>query len=185
MRVMPSPASMALFSRSRSRCGSFLPQMHASLPDFNRDDSWTLPVPGTFIVDRSGAIQLAYADADFSHRLEPSAILDALRKLESSMGSYMDSLAIWAQLEAKPGKEQEVESFLKSALPLAEAEPQSTTWYALKLSPSEYAIFDTFANQAVMPHYPDQALRLDCETHELARMIDYFLLGVLASTIAE
>jgi hypothetical protein len=39
------------------------------LPDFNGDDSWTLPVPGTFIVYRSGAIQLAYADADFSHRL--------------------------------------------------------------------------------------------------------------------
>jgi peroxiredoxin len=51
-----------------------LAQMHASLPDFNGHDSRTLPVPGTFIVDRSGAMQLAYADANFSHRLQPSAI---------------------------------------------------------------------------------------------------------------
>ena len=60
----------------------------------------------------------------------------------------MDTLAILAVLEAKPGKEQEVEAFLKSALPLAQAEAGTTTWYALKMGPSTFGIFDTFANQA-------------------------------------
>ena len=59
----------------------------------------------------------------------------------------MDKFAIWAQLEAKPGKEQEVEEFLKSAQPLAEKESGTTTWYALKIGPSKYGIFDTFADE--------------------------------------
>jgi quinol monooxygenase YgiN len=60
----------------------------------------------------------------------------------------MDKFAIWAQMEAKPGKEAEVEEFLKSAQPLAEQEPGTTTWYALKIGPSKYGIFDTFADDA-------------------------------------
>ena len=60
----------------------------------------------------------------------------------------MDKLAIWAMLEAKPGKEQEVEAFLKSAQPLAEKETGTTSWYALKIGPSKYGIFDTFADEA-------------------------------------
>ncbi len=59
----------------------------------------------------------------------------------------MDKYAIWAQLEAKPGKESEVEAFLKSAQPLAVAEAGTTTWYALKIGPSKYGIFDTFADE--------------------------------------
>jgi quinol monooxygenase YgiN len=58
----------------------------------------------------------------------------------------VDTLAIWAMLEAKPGKEKEVEEFLKSALPMAQAETVTTTWYALKIGPSQYGIFDTFAD---------------------------------------
>jgi quinol monooxygenase YgiN len=60
----------------------------------------------------------------------------------------MDKFAIWAMLEAKPGKEKEVEEFLKSAQPLAEREPGTTTWYALKIGQSRYGIFDTFADEA-------------------------------------
>jgi quinol monooxygenase YgiN len=60
----------------------------------------------------------------------------------------MDKFAIWAQLEAKPGKEAEVEEFLKSAQPLAVAELGTTTWYALKIGPSRYGIFDTFTDEA-------------------------------------
>jgi len=59
----------------------------------------------------------------------------------------MDKFAIWAQMEAKPGKEAEVEAFLKSAQPLAVAETGTTTWYALKIGPSKYGIFDTFADE--------------------------------------
>ena len=59
----------------------------------------------------------------------------------------MDEFAIWAQLEAKPGKEQEVEEFLKSAQPMAVEEKGTTSWYALKIGPSKYGIFDTFADE--------------------------------------
>jgi len=59
----------------------------------------------------------------------------------------MSQLAIWAQLEAKPGKEKEVEEFLRSARALAEKEPGTVTWYAVKMGPYQYGIFDTFADE--------------------------------------
>src|SRR5437588_12307253 len=59
----------------------------------------------------------------------------------------MTRVAIWAQLEAKPGKEKEVEEFLKSAQPLAEREAATLSWYAIKLGPGKYGIFDTFADE--------------------------------------
>lgn len=60
----------------------------------------------------------------------------------------MEKLGILAVLEAKPGKEREVENFLKSALALAERERETVSWYALKLGPSRFGIFDTFADQS-------------------------------------
>jgi quinol monooxygenase YgiN len=60
----------------------------------------------------------------------------------------MDTRAILALLEAKPGKEQELEEFLKSAQPLAAAEPATTTWYAVKLGPARFGILDTFPDDA-------------------------------------
>ena len=56
----------------------------------------------------------------------------------------MDQLALLALLDAKAGKEKELEEFLKSALPLAQQEPGTTSWYALKLGPGRFGIFDTF-----------------------------------------
>ncbi len=60
----------------------------------------------------------------------------------------MDTLALLALLRAKPGKENELEQFLKSAQPLAGAEPGTTTWYAVKLGPDRFGIFDTFRDSA-------------------------------------
>lgn len=60
----------------------------------------------------------------------------------------MEKVGILAVLEARPGKERDVEAFLKSALPLAQAEAQTARWYALKLGPSTFGIFDTFADQS-------------------------------------
>jgi len=60
----------------------------------------------------------------------------------------VDKLGILALLQAKPGKEQEVEAFLKSAQPLAAAESGTTTWYAVKLGPGRFGIFDTFKDEA-------------------------------------
>lgn len=56
--------------------------------------------------------------------------------------------ALFVKLEAKPGKEAELEKFLRSALPLAEKEPGTRTWYALRFGPSTFGIYDTFADDA-------------------------------------
>jgi quinol monooxygenase YgiN len=58
----------------------------------------------------------------------------------------MSRVAIWVSLEAKAGKEKELEEFLKSAQPLAEREPLTISWYAIKMGPGKFGIFDTFAD---------------------------------------
>lgn len=60
----------------------------------------------------------------------------------------MINVGILARIVAKEGKEEEVAKFLKSALPLAQAEPATTVWYAIRLSKSEFAIFDAFPDDA-------------------------------------
>ena len=59
----------------------------------------------------------------------------------------MPNLALYVQLEAKPGKEKEVEDFLRGGLSIVENEPSTITWYALKLGPSTFGIFDTFPDE--------------------------------------
>lgn len=60
----------------------------------------------------------------------------------------MVKYAIVARVEAKSGKEEAVEQFLKSALPLALDEKDTISWYALKIGPSTFGIFDTFNDEA-------------------------------------
>ncbi len=60
----------------------------------------------------------------------------------------MVKLALYVHLEAKPGKEQDVEAFLLGGLPLVEEEPATTAWFGMKLGPSTYAIFDAFPDEA-------------------------------------
>ncbi len=60
----------------------------------------------------------------------------------------MVHVALLARLEAKPGKEEAVAALLKGALPLANAEPATTVWFALKLGPSTFGIFDAFADES-------------------------------------
>lgn len=57
-------------------------------------------------------------------------------------------LGILATMKAKPGKELEVEQFLKSALPLANQEAGTVVWFAIKLDNGTFGIFDTFADEA-------------------------------------
>jgi len=59
----------------------------------------------------------------------------------------MVKLALLARLEAKPGKEQEVAEFLKSALPLAESETDTIQWFALQIGTSTFGVFDTFEHE--------------------------------------
>ena len=56
--------------------------------------------------------------------------------------------ALLARLEAKPGKEAAVQDFLISALALANQEARTVVWFALKLGPSTFGVFDAFADDA-------------------------------------
>ncbi len=60
----------------------------------------------------------------------------------------MVKVALFVRLEAKQGKENDVENFLRSGLPVVEDEPKTITWYALRLGPSTFGIFDTFQDNA-------------------------------------
>jgi len=51
---------------------------------------------------------------------------------------------LYVRLEAKPGQEEAVATFLKSALPVVEREPATITWYAIRLGPNVFGIYDTF-----------------------------------------
>jgi quinol monooxygenase YgiN len=70
-----------------------------------------------------------------------------LIKTFSKKTKNMEKLALLARLEAKPGKEQEVSDFIKSALALAQKEPATVRWYALQLGPSTFGVFDTFGSE--------------------------------------
>jgi len=51
------------------------------LSEWNASGTWELPIPATYVVDRSGKIRLAYVDANYATRLEPEVILETLRSL--------------------------------------------------------------------------------------------------------
>jgi len=56
-------------------------QMGIQLPEYNGDDAWELPIPGTYVIDQDGIIRLAYVDANYTTRLEPGDILESLQGL--------------------------------------------------------------------------------------------------------
>jgi quinol monooxygenase YgiN len=56
--------------------------------------------------------------------------------------------ALLVRLEAKPGQEAAVAKFLQGGLSIVEQEPATITWYALKLGPSTFGIFDTFPDDS-------------------------------------
>jgi quinol monooxygenase YgiN len=60
----------------------------------------------------------------------------------------MLALALFVRLEAKPGKENEVAAFLEQGLQLANQEATTPLWFALRLGPSTFAIFDAFRDDA-------------------------------------
>ena len=60
----------------------------------------------------------------------------------------MIQFALFARLEARPGKEAEVAEFLRAGLALALDEPSTPIWFALRLSPTSFGIFDAFHDEA-------------------------------------
>jgi quinol monooxygenase YgiN len=59
----------------------------------------------------------------------------------------MVSLALFVKLEAKPGKEDDVEAFLNSGRALVDEEPGTIAWFAVRFGPSTFAIFDAFEDE--------------------------------------
>jgi len=60
----------------------------------------------------------------------------------------MVTLGLFARLEAKPGKEEAVAAFLMQGLQLANQETATPVWFALRLGPATFAIFDAFHDDA-------------------------------------
>ena len=60
----------------------------------------------------------------------------------------MVKVALFVRLEAKPGKEKEVENFLVSGLPIVNEEPATTAWFGIRLGPSTFGIFDACPDEA-------------------------------------
>jgi quinol monooxygenase YgiN len=115
------------------------------------------------------SICTVFEDDVWECRLKASVFLELRQSCKPAFGAYIGWFAgqekqhdtkipkymknevrvgIMATLKAKPGKEGEVEQFLKSALPLANQEPATTVWFALRLGPSTYAVFDAFADDS-------------------------------------
>jgi quinol monooxygenase YgiN len=57
-------------------------------------------------------------------------------------------VALWVRMDAKPGKEAEVESFLRSGLAIVEQEPATIAWFAIRMGPLTFGIFDAFPDEA-------------------------------------
>lgn len=60
----------------------------------------------------------------------------------------MTNVGLFVRLEAKPGKEEDVASFLRGGLAIVQQEPATTTWYAIRIGQSTFGIFDTFPDDA-------------------------------------
>ncbi len=60
----------------------------------------------------------------------------------------MVTVALLVRLEAKPGKEAAVEDFLRGGLAIVQQEPATTAWFAIRIRPSTFGIFDAFPDDA-------------------------------------
>jgi quinol monooxygenase YgiN len=58
------------------------------------------------------------------------------------------TVGLWVPLEAKPDKADELQAFLESGQALAEQEPATVAWFAVRLGPTSFAIFDAFPDDS-------------------------------------
>lgn len=96
----------------------------------------------------------------------------------------MIEVGLLVTLTARPGKEDELGAFLASALPLAEGEPETITWYAFRIDDTTFGIFDTFPSEAGRQAHIDGqiAAALTARADELlASPPDFRFIDVLAS----
>ena len=60
----------------------------------------------------------------------------------------MVEVALFVRLEARPGKEADVENFLRGGLSIVEEEPATIAWFVIRLGPSTFGIFDAFQDES-------------------------------------
>jgi quinol monooxygenase YgiN len=60
----------------------------------------------------------------------------------------MAKYALYVSLKAKPGKEKDVEAFLKQGAEMAKSELQTVNWYGMREDEGRYSVFDTFNDEA-------------------------------------
>ena len=60
----------------------------------------------------------------------------------------MVKFALFVTMEAKPGKEAEVEAFLRNGEPMVQNEPGTVAWFGVRMGPSTFGIFDAFPDEA-------------------------------------
>ena len=60
----------------------------------------------------------------------------------------MYKVALFARLEAKPGKENDVAKLLEVGLAMAKQEPTTPLWFALRLGPTTFGVFDAFTDES-------------------------------------
>lgn len=58
------------------------------------------------------------------------------------------TVGLLVRVEAKPGKEREVEEFVRGALSAVQAEPATTAWFGVRFGPSSFGIFDVFPDDS-------------------------------------
>ena len=99
----------------------------------------------------------------------------------------MTTHALYVRLEAKPGKEQDVEDFLREARSVVLHEPQTAAWFALRLGPSTFAIFDAFPDEQGRDAHlnGDVAAALTAKAPELfANPLEFIRVDVIADKLA-
>ena len=56
-------------------------QIGVDLADFNGSDTWEIPVPATYVINKDGTIRFAYVNTDYKQRAEPTDIIAAIKEL--------------------------------------------------------------------------------------------------------
>ena len=52
------------------------------LPAANGDDTFELPIPATYVIDRERKIRMAFVDADYTQRVDPEVVISVLREIK-------------------------------------------------------------------------------------------------------
>jgi hypothetical protein len=77
----------------------------------------------------------------------------------------MVKVALWVRLDVKPGKEADVEAFLRAGLPLVQAEPATTAWFGIRLGLSTFGIVDALPDEAGRNRVRSRLSRASRERH--------------------